>query len=209
MNKPKIILFDVDQVLIRPPHYYSLELEKQGYKNAGEILNSFYLEEDYNNCSEGKADALELIAPYLQKIGWEKKVKEYFIEQFEFEEKYLDKSLIADIKKLKLQNIKCYLATDQEKNRAKYILEDTKFKDIFDKHFVSYIIGHRKCSDKFWEYVLKELKKEFANISADEIAFFDDMQNNIDTALKFGIKAFLFTDKEQFEKDIGLLGAEI
>ena len=202
MNKTKIILFDVDQVLIRPPHYFSAELKKQGYKNAEEALTTFFTKGDYRKCSEGKADALELIAPYLQKFGWKKSAKEYFLEQFQFEAKYVDNNLISTVKKLKERNIKCYLATDQAKIRAEFILNNMDFKNIFDKSFISYSIGYRKCCNEFWTYVLKELKKELKKITANEIAYFDNAQQNIDTASKFGIKAFLFTDKFQFEKDL-------
>ena len=202
VNKTKIILFDVDQVLIRPPHYFSAELKKQGYKKVEKILTDFFTKGDYRKCSEGEADALELIVPYLQKFGWEKGAKKYFLEQFQFEAKYADQDIISIVKKLKKQNIKCYLATDQAKIRAEFILNDMGFKNIFDKYFISYSIGYRKCRDEFWTHVLKELKKEFGEIAASEITYFDNAQENIDAASKFGIKAFLFTDKAQFEKDL-------
>lgn len=206
MKKEKIILFDVDNVLIRPPHYFSAELKKQGYKDAVEFLTSFFTDGHWRKCTEGKADSYKLILPYLQKFGWEKGAKEYFLQHFQFEGKYLDQDLISIIKKLKEQSIRCFLATDQDKNRAKYLLNDMGFKDIFDKHFISYFIGYRKCCDEFWIYVLKELKKEFKEITADQIVYFDDIQNNIDTAKKLGIKAFLFTNNTQFKKDMKSLG---
>ena len=202
MNQTKIILFDIDGVLIRLPHYFSTELKKQGYKNVEESLSSFFTGEDNRKCAEGKADTEKLIMPYLQKFDWKKTAKNYLSRQFQFEKQYLDKNLISIIKKLRSQNIKCCLSTDQEKNRAKFLLNDMNFQDIFDKHFISCYIGYRKCYDEFWIYTLKELKKEFGEISANEIVFFDDIQNNVDVALKFGIQAFLFTDTIQFEKDI-------
>ena len=205
MNKTKIILFDVDQVLIRPTHYYSLELKKQGYENAEEVLTDFFTKGDYRKCSEGKADELKLIVPYLQKFGWKKGAEEYFLEHFQFEAKYVDNDILSTVKELKKQNIQCYLATDQAKCRAEYILNDMGFKNIFDKYFLSYSIGYRKCCGEFWEYVLKELKKESKQITAGEIVYFDNAQHNVDAAAKFGIKAFLFTDKFQFEKDLALL----
>ena len=179
-------------------------MKKQGYKNAEEILTDFFTNGDYRKCSEGKADELRLIAPYLQKFGWKKGAEEYFLEQFRFEAKYVDKDLISTVKKLKKQNIQCYLATDQAKGRAEYILSDMVFKNIFDKYFLSYSIGYRKCCGEFWEYVLKELKKS-EKITAEEIAYFDNTQHNVNAATKFGIKAFLFTDKIQFEKDLASL----
>ncbi len=53
------------------------------------------------------------------------------------------------------------------------------------------------------------LKRELGEISTDQILFFDDIQHNIDTALKFGIKAFLYTNRSQFEKDMEALNFQL
>ena len=46
-------------------------------------------------------------------------------------------------------------------------------------------------------------------MNPDEIAFFDDLQINIDTASKFGIRAFLFKTVDQFKEDLTLLGIDM
>lgn len=205
MNKIKIILFDVDGVLIRLPYYFSIELEKQGYKNVKEILDSFFNGNDNHQCLEGKANAEKIIMPYLKKFGWTGTAKDYLKQQFHFERKYLDKNLISQVNQLRNQGVKCYLSVDQEGNRARFLLSEMNFQNIFDGHFISCYIGYRKCHDDFWSYVINELKKEFSNIKPDEIVLFDDVQDNIDVALKFGVKAFLFKDAAQFKKDISSL----
>lgn len=201
MVNTKIILFDVDEVLIRLPYYFSAELEKQGYKNVENSVNPFFTGPDNLLCSEGKADAEKLIMPYLEKFGWKKTAREYFDAQFQFEKKFLDDNLIELVKELKNENIICCLCTDQKEIRAKFLLQDLDFQNIFDKHFISCRIGYRKCYDEFWQYVIKELE----DVKPEEIAFFDDKQSNVDVALKFGIRAFLFTDIVQFEKDISTI----
>ncbi|MBT3355817.1 HAD hydrolase-like protein [bacterium] len=208
LKKPKVILFDVDGVLIHIPHYFSQELENQGRSNATESLNSFFREDIARKCSEGKADAMEAIVPSLKKLDWEGSAESYFKQQFEFEAGFLDKEFISLIQNFRKQNIKCYLGTDQEKNRAKFLLENMKFNQSFDGHFISSFIGFRKCHDDFWIHVLENLKKEFPNIDPSEIAFFDDIQNNVDVANKHGIQAFLFTDMEKFGEDLKRLGVE-
>ncbi len=206
MKKPKVILFDVDGVLINPPNYFSVELEKKGYEKAEEILNSFFKGSDNQECVEGKASAEKNIASYLEKLGWKETARDYFEKQFQFEKKYLDQNLISKIEKFRNQGIKCYLCTDQIKNRAEFLLNEMNFKNIFDGYFVSCHIGFRKCHDKFWSYAMNKLEKEIKGVESCEIVFFDDIQNNIDVALKFGISAILFTDAIQFEKDLISLG---
>jgi FMN phosphatase YigB (HAD superfamily) len=204
--KPKVIIFDVDGVLIRTPHYYSQELENQGYSNANESLNSFYKDDVSRKCSEGKFDALRKIMPFLKKFRWNDTAENYFKKQFIFEAEYLDKEFVSLIQSFRNQGIKCYLGTDQEKNRAQFLLDVMRLGDNFDGHFISCFVGYRKCHDSFWFYTLKKLKKEIPGLQLNEIVFFDDIQNNIDVASRHGIEALLFTDMEKFNKDLFFLG---
>ncbi|MCK5332762.1 hypothetical protein KAJ41_02785 [Candidatus Parcubacteria bacterium] len=202
MKKSKVILFDVDGVLIRLPNYFGEELERRGYKGVEEILNYYYKGIDNWDCLEGKAIAEERIMPYLKKFGWKGTGQEYFKQQFKFEKQFLDQSLVSQIKQFQSQEIRCYLATDNEKVRAKFLLDEMDFGNIFDGYFISSYIGYRKRDNQFWKYVIDKLKNEMKEIEPQEIVFFDDIQNNIDVAERFGIIAFLFTDEIQFERDI-------
>lgn len=206
MTKPKIILFDIDGVLIRFPYYFSIELGKMGYVNAEEHLNNYFNGEFHLLSLEGKAEMRENIGPFLEKLGWEKSVDDYLRAQFEFERKYLDEELIGLVNKFRQDGIKCYLATDQERNRAEFILKEMDFQNIFDGHFIACYVGHRKQYDGFWNHTLEKLNKEFPEIKNEEITFFDDMQKNIDQAKKFGIQAFLFTDIKNFQADLEKIG---
>ena len=202
MKKIKVIIFDIDGVLIKTQHYFSHELEQKGYKNAEKIIASFWKKEVDNKHDRGKGNEKKTILPYLKKIGWEKSVQQFFQEHFEFNAKFLNKNLISLIKKLQKDKKKCYLGTDQMKTRAKFLLDEMGFKKIFDGYFISCHVGHRKIHDNFWIHVLKKLNKDLGNIKPEEIVFFDDAQKNIDVAKKFGINAFLFKDITQFKKDL-------
>ena len=202
-KKPKVILFDVDGVLIRLPNYFSQELDKRGYKGAEKSLTSFFKGSDNQECVEGKANFEKKIMPYLEKFTWKGTAEEYFQKQFQFEKKYLDQNIISRIEQFRARGIKCYLCTDNSKLRAEFILGEMDFKNIFDGYFISCFIGYRKCHNEFWSYLINKLGKE---IFPSEIVFFDDAQNNIDVALKFGIKAILFENIAQFEKDLKSLG---
>ena len=141
--KPKVILFDEYNVLTRPPHYFDQELESQTYKNVVENLNAFFKSDIIKQCNEGKADITKSIIPFLKKFGWEDTAENYLQQQFEFEAKYLDKDLLSLIQNFRNKEIKCYLTTDQEKNRAKFLLENTQLGNSFDGHFISCLIGRR------------------------------------------------------------------
>jgi hypothetical protein len=56
--------------------------------------------------------------------------------------------------------------------------------------------------------VISDLKNKFFDVSPEEIAFFDDIQGNVDMALKFKIQAFLFESKAGFNEDIKSLSLD-
>ncbi len=202
----KAIIFDVDEVLIQVPHYFTQELQNRGYKNAVKIMNEYY-GDDNTLCAEWKGEAVELIVPYLERIWWEQWVEEYFKQQFMFEKQYLDTNLVSLIPKIQALWIKCYLWTDQEENRAQFLLEWLNFKNIMDWYFISCYVWVRKCLPEFWYHIKKTLLDEW--IGKEEIVFFDDLQCNVDVANGEGIKAFLFTDMENFQKDLKKLGIKV
>jgi len=204
-KKPKIILFDVDGVLIRPPHYFGLVLEKKGYPNAHSLLNEFYAKNYGKQCAIGEMDILKKIKPFLEKFNWTGTVREFLNEQFTFESKYLDQKFLDLIKNFRKKGLYICLATDQEKERAKFLLEELDWQKIFNDAFISCHIGARKCVPEFWEYVLEKLQNKFSNLEPSEILFFDDKQENIDQARAFKINAHLFTTKEKFTNEIKII----
>lgn len=199
-NKIKIVLFDIDWVIIRPPHYFPRKLEKMWYKNSEIIFNDFF--KKYNkSLTEWKKSIKKEILPYLEKINWKKWVDNFLEETYNFESKYLDTKILKEVKELQKIGIKCYLATSQEKERWEYFLNKLNFKNTFDWYFISNELWYRKEDINFWKKLLFSLW----NINSNEIIFFDDSKNNIKTAESIWIKSYLFTTFEKFKKDLDFL----
>ena len=209
MHDIKAILFDIDGVLIRPPNYFSKELEQNGYKNAQTSLDEYYCNDEHIQSLEGKVDCKHVIDRYLKKIQWEHSASEYLQQQFEFERKYLDDEMMHIIMQIRTKGLICCIATDQEENRARYLLQSLNFNTVFDAQFISCFIGVRKCNTLYWDHVVGHFSNHKNRIKPYEIAFFDDIKRNIDTALRHGIKAFLFNSVQQFKEDVASLGIEL
>lgn len=199
--KTKVILFDIDGVVVRPPYYFWKVLEDVWYTDAETILNNFFIHEN-TDCTEWRVNISEKIVPYLEKIWWEKSVEEFFKQQFEFEAQYFDKSFIDIVQNLQEKGILCYLASAQESVRAKYFLDEVWLGEIFDGHYISCNVWSRKHKSEYWEYTISDLQKKYPELKANEIAFFDDGKKNIEVASTFWIEAFLFSDMQQFYQDI-------
>jgi putative hydrolase of the HAD superfamily len=204
MSEIKVLLFDVDGVLIRPPNYYSAELEKVGYADASSIIDEFY-ENENDKCLVGKLDTIEAIKPYIARFNWKSTPESYIRNQFEFEGTYLDSLIMGYVAKFREKGLKCFIATDQEKFRAKFLLNNLNFRNTFDGHYISCNLGLRKCVRAFWEFVVSDLKNTHGIASPTEIFFVDDIQSNLDAAADFGVSTFLYRDPGEFMSKLGEL----
>ncbi len=199
----RAILFDVDGVIFKKSKYkYFSDRFSEEYNVPIEDISPFF-RGDYRLCATDQADLKAILPSYLKKWGWKGSVDE-FLEYWFSSDCELDERLINGVKKLKAQNILVCLATNNEKYRARYLLETLKLNEIFDKAFVSAFIGKKKPSPEFFEAAMKELE----GLNKQEVLFWDSDQENVDGAQEFGIQSRLYTTFEDFEeqmKELNLL----
>lgn len=188
----KVLIFDADGVLIngdifskRFSREYNIDINK---------INSFF-DGPFKDCLVGKADLKEVLIPYLEEWGWKDGV-DSFLEYWFSSEHSIDQELIDYIQEHRKNGIKCVMATNQEKYRAEYIFNKIGFINSFDKMYVSAHLGHKKTSIEFFEKLVKDLDK----IKKEEILFWDDDIENINTAKEFRINAELYTTFEDFKQ---------
>jgi len=203
----KAIFFDIDGVLIRIPRRYSRVLKDLGYVNAPESLDKFYLND--LPCTTGHKDPLTEVKKYLAEFGWNKSAKEYFDEQFEYESRHLDIDLLNKVSLLRNNGIRCFLATDQNHFRKRFLLHDLGFERIFDGWFVSSEIGHVKISPDYWQKAIAKFKSEYVGIENSEILFVDDRNENTKVAASFGINVFHAPTEESIIELKALIKSEI
>jgi len=163
---------------------YGLSLEK----TAGFFRGPF------NDCLVGKKDMLEVLPKYLDDWGWQGTLQEFIDLWFKSEHVVAD-NMIAHVDELRKKGIKCYVATNQEKHRANYMLEEMGFKNHFDKVYASAHLGAQKPSEEFFRKILDEIKLE-----AENVLFWDDSEEHIEGAKLTGINSELFTDFQNYKK---------
>ena len=188
----KALILDADGVLIVNAEKFSKKFSAE-YGVPIEKINSFF-DGPFRECILGAADLKEVISPYLADWGWTEGAP-VFLEYWFKEEHHLDESLIAYVKDLRTRGVRCFVASNQEKHRAEYMLEKMGFKDIFEKVYVSANLGHKKPSMEFYE----KMYKDFPETQKDEIIFWDDTPGNVIAAKEFGIKAELYSSFQNFK----------
>jgi len=185
----KAILFDLDGLVITKKDKLFSQRVSEEMGLAHEQVSEFFAGE-FRECSFGRADLKEKIAPHLVKWGYKGTVED-FLEYWFKSESNTDKEVLAMVLNLKSKGFKCYIATRQEKYRKQYLLDIVGLKHYFDGIFCTCDIGYDKREQGYWDFVFKDLK-----MTPDEIMFFCDGQKNVDSAEKLGIKAYFYTNIE-------------
>lgn len=189
----KHILFDTDGVIVHSD-MWSNEYARRSWISS-EITRPFF-REIFGDCLIGKSDLKEVIKPYLAQWDWTGTVDEYLEEWFRYENT-VDKDLLEKIQELRKTGIQCHVATNQEKYRLAYLRNEMGFSKNFDSVFCSCELGYKKPQREFYERVLYIL-----GAVSDEVLYFDDAKDNIESAKELGIHAVLYKNLEDFEKNL-------
>ena len=193
----KHFIFDMGGVLLKPIPHKLVEDEISYVKcNSEEMKNFFW--DTFFEFEKGKIDTNELVKtlqPYFNKKDITP--EEYEQTYYEIGNKHggtFDNAYNA-LKQLKDEGYKVYLLSN---------LHEISFKDfsnrfdvsVFDELFLSYEIGMLKPEDEIYKYVIEKIGDD-----PKEMCFFDDKQENVESAIKSGMNA-IQTTGDILEKNI-------
>ena len=104
------------------------------------------------------------------------------------------------IQELKKDNHKLYVLSNMFSETADDLENRYSFWDLFDGIVFSARIKMIKPSPEIYQYMLKRF-----NLKAEETIFMDDLKDNVDAAIKEGIKGIHFKSAEQARAELGRL----
>ena len=188
----KVLLLDADGVLITGG-MFSAHLERE-YGIPKERTLPFFMG-PFKECILGNADLKEVLAPHLAEWRWDKGVDAMLKFWFEAEH-VINEPLVAYVQTLRKQGIRCYVATNQERHRAAYLLNEMGFSTSFDGLFASAHLGHKKPDKAFYAKVMESLP----DVKKEEVLFWDDSKENVDAAKEFGMQAEVYRSFEDFKE---------
>ena len=188
----QVIIFDVDGVLVNGERFNKRLIRDYGIT---EEMTASFFKGRFSECLIGKADLKQELGDYLPQWGWQGSVDEFMSIWFRHEH-CIDEQLVRQIQQWRQQGIRCYIATNQEKYRTAYMLEQMGFAKAFDGCFSSAHVGCLKDDRAFFAHVLDALH----NVQADDILFWDDSIGNVTTAQSVGLHAEFYYGFADFEK---------
>lgn len=189
----KIVLFDADGVLTLPEEVFSVVYARSHGLDT-EPFEQFF-RNDWKPIVSGKADLKESITANPGLWQWKGDIDDLLKYWFETED-VRNEELIIVIRQLKAQGTPCYLATEQEKYRGNYMRE-VMFKDLFDGYYITAELGVSKTEPEFFQAIIDDIKRQYPEMEARDIIFFDDSQAKVATACSVGIDGQLYTSVEQ------------
>ena len=197
MHNFKVVLFDVDGVLIQAPKLFS-EVYCEKYNIDLEKLEPFFGSKEFKDCSIGKMDLKEAITLHNDKWQWKEDPGELIAEWMQVEN-FPNKELLKIAEELREEGIKTYVVTQQEKHRRDF-LNKIVFKEKFNGFFASCDLGLHKDTIEFWDKILELLKHNHKDLNPEDIIYFDDKQKLVDLANSVGIRAYLYTSIDDIKK---------
>ncbi len=189
----KQILLDIDGVIIRPRHkYFSQKLSEELNIPADEILPFF--KGEYKRAAIGEVDVKDVLPPYLEKWNWKGTIDEFLRYWFE-SERDLDEKVMEIVKTQRDAGNRVSLVSDNEKNRAKYLMDELGLKDRFDNAFFSSDLGVSKSDPEFFKKVAEKL-----GVQTSDLYYWDDDKKNVDVAYGEKVNAYLYTSPDELGK---------
>ena len=98
------------------------------------------------------------------------------------------------IRAVRARGIKCYVASNQQTQRAAYMSTELGYASMFDGELYSCALGAAKPSERYFELALRAVDGEAATT-----LFIDDRQENVAGAKRAGLQAFAYDGSQGAE----------
>jgi len=195
----RAIIFDIGGVFIMPGTFRSLtgEYAKMMKMKKERVYNVF--KKYWRMWRTGEINEDEFFMNFLQELG-AKEDKETIRKMF-YSIWKPENATFGIAQRLK-KRYKIFALTNQSREVFGFLREKYGLDKIFEDIFASYNVKFAKPDPRFFEHMLKE-----TGIKPEECVFIDDREENVKVAKKLGMKAIVFKNPEDTEKQLQKLGA--
>ena len=191
------VLFDLGGVVVdfSNDNYYRMLAEKSG-RTAKEV-RALIENKPLIMLEEGRSTTDEFERNIAKSLG----IPKDEIEWYEFYKRAvrINEDVEALVGELKKDYMTAFVS-NIDKSRYRYTLKILDL-DLFDYRFASCSVGFRKPDRRIMEFALKRMK-----LKPEEAVFIDNMPENVDSARKIGISAFVFSSRRKLDTDLYSIG---
>ena len=180
----RAVFFDVDGVLVPPWRFRDLLAREHAITPQ---MTAPFFRGPFVECTEGRAELEHVLPPYLESWSWQGTVAE-FIELWFSAENALDTDLLEIAAELRSRGVPCYIASVQERLRARYLTDDMSLARRFDGSYFSCDVGLRKSEVGYFVEVARR-----SGHAPETLLLIDDTPGCVENARAAGWQALLFT----------------
>ena len=186
--KPAVLMVDVDGVVVRHPDPagWSARIEED-LGVPRQALQDRFFKPCWDDVVHGRAPLRDRLEPVLAEIAphvsYGRLIRYWFKG-----DAHLDEALLLQLAEVRASGTPLHLATVQEHERASYLWDRLRFRDLFDDMHYAAQLGVSKPSQDFYSAV-----EQRVNLPASAIAFIDDSEKNVEAARARGWRAALWT----------------
>jgi len=179
-------MVDVDGVLIhgRPDDgsHWGSSLESELGLRSEDLQREFF-DVYWNDIVLGRAGLMDHLPRVLDRIAPHLSAERLIAYWFARDAR-LDRNLLKDLVQVRATGIPVYLATNQERMRAEYLMETIGLAQYVDGIHYSAEIGAKKPDHEFFDKVASRM-----GVEPSKLLLLDDALSNVDAALAAGWKA--------------------
>ena len=156
-----------------------------------DVLRDVFFKEHWEDIVTGRADLRERLTVCLSRIA-PKLTADQVLAYWLRHDARLDRQLLNDLTALRRSGTPVHLATNQEHERARYLLDTLGLASQIDGCHYSAAIGHRKPTREFFAAVVARV-----NLAPSELLLIDDAKENVRAAAEAGWNTVLWTGRER------------
>ena len=98
-----------------------------------------------------------------------------------------DQAMCEAIASLRQVGFPCYLASNQEAHRGRYMTETLRYRDVFHGEYYSHLLGIAKPNAAYFRAIVAHLR-----IAPEDLLLIDDNKQNVAAARDVGLHAAVF-----------------
>ena len=190
----KALMIDVDGVLVngRPSdgRHWSTDLDAD-LGLSFDVLQDAFFKRHWNRIVTGRADLRTCLAGVLSEVAPTLTV-DHVLNYWFGQDARLNEELLRDLATIRLGGIRAYLATNQEHERTRYLMNTLGLAAHVDGCHHSAAIGHRKPRPAFFLAVARRV-----GLHPEELLVIDDADENVRAAVQAGWHAARWTGQER------------
>jgi putative hydrolase of the HAD superfamily len=196
----RAVCFDVDGVLV--PSWGFRDLLVREHAITPEMTAPFF-RGPFVECTEGRAQLEQVLKPYLETWPWSGTLAE-FLEVWFRAESAVDGDVLGVAAELRRSGLPCFVASVQERLRARYLRDDMGLARSFDGFFFSCDVGRRKSDVAYFAEVARR-----SGYAPEALLLIDDTPACVDTARSAGWHAVQFTSAPALRASLAQLGLAV